>query len=1120
MKRKVISLILGTLALSLGVFAFTNNKKNSAVEVDATYSQSVSDYYSSINWNNTGATLKTALYNKINITSAGWSYKGLWTAYQTTDRRANGTVWDIYSDSTQYQFGSSAQGASYSKEGDSYNREHMIPQSVFNEASPMVSDAHHVLPSDGYVNNRRSAYPHGNVTGSVTYTSNDGCKLGKGTGNTTVFEPMDEYKGDIARIYFYFVTCYQDKISNYSFGAFTQNPYPSLNSNFLSVYLQWAKDDPVSQKEIDRNNAIYAQQGNRNPFIDSPYAVGAIWDSSNASDYGTKGEYLTSGVTTTGVSISASSSTIAVGGSVSLSATSSDSSTITWTTSNSSVASISTGSAASGTAISVTGVAAGSATITAKATISGTTYSKTCAVTVSDSVGGGDYSILPSDLDTSYPSTATSYTSASGLAFIAYNVANYSSKVQFKKSGSYIYNTTALELGSLSFVNKGGSGTLAVYAGSTSNPSTTTISESNGSYNLENYSYFKIFNSGNSVTCDGINVVLSSSEKTISSIAVKTAPTKLNYEVGDDFDPTGLVITVNFSDSTSEDVAYANNEDNFDFSPEDDLKTTDTSVTIQYNGVSTTQAITVTSGSIQPGDDVTDTLTRETTGVTSGSTSYSSWSGKTGTSGAVYAGNSAGGNNAIQLRSSNSNSGIVTTTSGGYCTKIDVVWQSGTSTGRTLVVYGKNSAYSAASDLYNSSTRGTELGTIVYGTSSSITISGNYQYVGLKSSSGALYLSSVTFTWSTQSGSSDPTLTSITLNTTNVTTSFEVGDTFNYTGLVVTAHYSDSSSEVISTGYTVSSPDMSTSGQKTITVVYSGVQATYTITVTGTSPQPSGDYSLTSGSPYMNGVPYKMYFYSTNKSNNYYFIGSMPGYYGATSTVKSSGADVYFAQSGAGQNIYFYDSGTIKYLSIVISDGHINFTYAASEPSIKWIYDSTYECLTYTMSDTPYTFGTSGTYTTFSAYSLTQYPNSYKVKFETKDNEGAIPFATIMNDYISCNNAGTSAPTFNGFTWANFAGVYANLDSSSKTMLQSNNPSNDEVAEYVTRYDYIVGKYGTSTYSDFLERNPSPIGNHRISIFNSEILKENSLTLILIITSALTVSAVLGYFLLRKKKQK
>ena len=145
----------------------------------------------------------------------------------------------------------------------------------------------------------------------------------------------------------------------------------------------------------------------------------------------------------------------------------------------------------------------------------------------------------------------------------------------------------------------------------------------------------------------------------------------------------------------------------------------------------------------------TDVLDQSFTGITG--TTYSNFT-KTGSSGTVYVGNCAGGNSSIQLRSSNSNSGIVTTNSVGKVKSITVVWNTSTMDNRTLNVYGKNSAYSAATDLYNASNQGTLLGTIVKGTSTSLTISGDYEYIGFRSASGAMYLASVTIVWETGGG--------------------------------------------------------------------------------------------------------------------------------------------------------------------------------------------------------------------------------------------------------------------------------------------------------------------------------------------------------------------------------
>ena len=155
-------------------------------------------------------------------------------------------------------------------------------------------------------------------------------------------------------------------------------------------------------------------------------------------------------------------------------------------------------------------------------------------------------------------------------------------------------------------------------------------------------------------------------------------------------------------------------------------------------------------------DIVEDVITKAFTEIPN--TSYNSWSGKQGTSGAVYAGYSAGTNDSVQLKSGD-NSGIVSTGSGGKIKTISVVWESHTSQGRTLNVYGKNSAYSSASDLYNTSEQGTLLGSIVMGSSTTLTVSGNYDYVGLVSDSGAMWLSEIRIGWESGSGPSPTTPT-------------------------------------------------------------------------------------------------------------------------------------------------------------------------------------------------------------------------------------------------------------------------------------------------------------------------------------------------------------------------
>lgn len=238
-----------------------------------------------------GAELKTALcgiiYNRSERT-----YAQLWEDFKTTDVRNDGKIWDMYSGTTNYEPGGPAQGANYKKEGDSYNREHSFPNSWFGGSQqPMYTDLHHLYPTDGWVNNKRANYPFGENNGEKYTSANGFSKLGKCTYNGysgTVFEPNDEYKGDFARTYFYMVTCYEEKLPDWysNYGSkdgvaptIDGTMYPGLTAWQLEMLMKWATNDPVSQKEIDRNNAVYTIQQNRNPFIDYPGLEQYIWGS-------------------------------------------------------------------------------------------------------------------------------------------------------------------------------------------------------------------------------------------------------------------------------------------------------------------------------------------------------------------------------------------------------------------------------------------------------------------------------------------------------------------------------------------------------------------------------------------------------------------------------------------------------------------------------------------------------------------------------------------------------------------------------------------------------------------------------------------------------------------------
>jgi endonuclease I len=244
----------------------------------------------------TGLALREALTTIISTGYKTKTYDNLWSAYKVGDLRTDGTgaIWDIYSDNPTgkvpylFQPGQNQCG-SYTAEGGCYNREHTVPKSWFKEASPMVSDYLHILPTDGYVNGRRSNYPYGEV-GTAKWTSANGSKLGSAKGSMgysgTVFEPIDAYKGDVARIYFYFVTRYADRLSSFEGNGeeiFDSKSGKGLDKWTIDMLLRWSKADPVSAKERTRNDEAEAFQSNRNPYVDHPEFIEKIWGGSTSA---------------------------------------------------------------------------------------------------------------------------------------------------------------------------------------------------------------------------------------------------------------------------------------------------------------------------------------------------------------------------------------------------------------------------------------------------------------------------------------------------------------------------------------------------------------------------------------------------------------------------------------------------------------------------------------------------------------------------------------------------------------------------------------------------------------------------------------------------------------------
>jgi len=256
----------------------------------ALIAQPPAGYYNSAT--GTGYTLKTQLYNIIKGHDDR-GYAGLYVTYTTSDKdffyENNGTMLDMYSENPngpecEFTYGvNQDDGTLGTVECQRYNREHLIPQSVFNAATPMYSDAHFVVPSDKHVNAVRGDFPFGKVN-VANFTSTNGSKRGSNlnsgysAGYTgTVFEPIDEFKGDIARMLLYFATRYENVVSGYNYTMFNGTSNQVFTNTFKNILLAWNAQDPVSAREVTRNNAIFARQDNRNPFIDNNAWVTAIW---------------------------------------------------------------------------------------------------------------------------------------------------------------------------------------------------------------------------------------------------------------------------------------------------------------------------------------------------------------------------------------------------------------------------------------------------------------------------------------------------------------------------------------------------------------------------------------------------------------------------------------------------------------------------------------------------------------------------------------------------------------------------------------------------------------------------------------------------------------------------
>ncbi|MCO5232821.1 MAG: endonuclease [Chitinophagales bacterium] len=262
------------------------------------------NYYNDLDSNRRCQELKDEISKKLNRNTYTLSYDMVYNFmanYDLIKINNKDYIWDVYTykpsgeqDVLYLPGNKCSNDAGGSSVGKCWNREHIFPASWFSSADPMYSDFHNLLPADGYINGKRGNMPHATTNSTKTQFPN-----GSIIGNSNipmvygdVFEPIDEFKGDIARIILYMSVRYQSLFNNWDNPDFIKvkgtDALKGFREDYLNMLINWHNQDPPSQKEKDRNNRIYAQQGNRNPFVDYPQFVEYIWKTSDCKAVGIK----------------------------------------------------------------------------------------------------------------------------------------------------------------------------------------------------------------------------------------------------------------------------------------------------------------------------------------------------------------------------------------------------------------------------------------------------------------------------------------------------------------------------------------------------------------------------------------------------------------------------------------------------------------------------------------------------------------------------------------------------------------------------------------------------------------------------------------------------------------
>ena len=684
-KKHIPTLIALTAVLTLGVSLYVNINKTAA-ETDAaqvnenfapyTYSGT---YYSDHNIDfNAGDGMNGALRTKLRTELKPKGFveysAGLSEHLQEADENP-----DTTSNMVMFYTRNSITKTPANNGGMVWNREHVWPKNKSNGnwgESQGGTDILHLRPTYETPNSTRSNHPYGNAAhNNSTKKTYNGMDYGWLDGD--IFEPLDCTKGDAARIIMYVWTIY-DGYSGY-------NPL-SITNVFESydTLLEWHTMDKPDLMEGHRNDYVQNStvQKNRNPFVDHPELAWKIFgdQASSSVKAACMAAYPDNGgvhIDPTGITLNKSTASVEAGKTTQLTATlqpSGATGTVTWTSSNSSVASVNSSG-------KVTGVAEGSATITATCG----SYHASCTVTVTAPTPI-NYGTLQNPISVADAKAIIDETSPTAEKMYVKGIVT-----------SATYNTQYSNFDDVYLTDGTNDNALSVFR--------CVLGEGVDTSYTTNASALV----GKEIVACGYGMYYNN--------------TKYELAKNNTYVPTILSVRDPGQEKT----------------PQELIEEKDTGATLSYRYTKESNGDAA----------VTDTLTRSTTGVENGSTNYTDWTHTDATSGIAYKGQSAGSYDSIQIRTKNNNSGVVVTANPDEkkATSVTVSWNTNTPNGNKLNIYGKNAAYTAATNLYSNDSQGTLLGSIVKGTSTSFTITGDYTYIGLRSDNGALYLDEINIQW-------------------------------------------------------------------------------------------------------------------------------------------------------------------------------------------------------------------------------------------------------------------------------------------------------------------------------------------------------------------------------------